>query len=154
MSLSDTLKWSRLYGGAISVILIDGQDMSQPLRMETIGRDAFKGVLPLDRWMLNLTSTEIITDLGPDLGKPRFYEVVGTAQGIPGWKMIGLSRYVKTPITGVYFALDTDRVGFDQGSWKRRFDADSGFTELDDETYRAILRAKIRANHWDGTCER
>ncbi|CAK8737772.1 hypothetical protein SODG_001501 [Sodalis praecaptivus] len=66
---------------------------------------------------------------------------------------IGLSRYVKTPITGVYFALDTDRVGFDQGSWKRRFDADSGFTELDDETYRAILRAKIRANHWDGTCE-
>ena len=66
---------------------------------------------------------------------------------------IGLSRYVKTPITGVYFALDTEGVGFDQGSWKRRFDADSGFTELDDDTYRSILRAKIRANHWDGTCE-
>ncbi|MBG6243270.1 MAG: DUF2612 domain-containing protein [Candidatus Symbiopectobacterium sp. Dall1.0] len=66
---------------------------------------------------------------------------------------IGLSRFVKTPITGVYFALDTEGVGFDQGSWKRRFDADSGFTELDDGTYRSILRAKIRANHWDGTCE-
>lgn len=66
---------------------------------------------------------------------------------------IGLSRYVSTPITGVYFALDTEGVGFDQGSWKRRFDADSGFTELDDDTYRFILRAKIRANHWDGTSE-
>ncbi|QHM71266.1 DUF2612 domain-containing protein [Mixta intestinalis] len=66
---------------------------------------------------------------------------------------IGMSRYVKTPITGVYFALDTEGVGLDQGSWKRRYDSDSGFTELDDETYRAILRAKIRANHWDGSCE-
>ncbi|MFS1583637.1 MAG: DUF2612 domain-containing protein [Candidatus Arsenophonus phytopathogenicus] len=66
---------------------------------------------------------------------------------------IGLSRFVKTPITGVYFALDTEGVGFDQGSWKRRFDSDSGFTELDDDTYRSILRAKIRSNHWDGTCE-
>ncbi|HGJ5877453.1 MAG TPA: DUF2612 domain-containing protein [Arsenophonus sp.] len=63
---------------------------------------------------------------------------------------IGLSRFVKTPIKGVYFSLDTEKVGFDQGSWKRRFDADSGFTELDDETYRFILWAKIRANHWDG----
>ncbi len=51
------------------------------------------------------------------------------------------------------FSLDTEKVGFDQGSWKRRFDADSGFTELDDETYRFILRAKIRANHWNGTSE-
>lgn len=67
---------------------------------------------------------------------------------------IGVSRFVKTPIKGVYFSLDTEKVGFDQGSWKRRFDADSGFTELDDETYRFILRAKIRANHWDGTSER
>lgn len=66
---------------------------------------------------------------------------------------IGLSRYVKTPIKGVYFALDTEAVGLDEGSWKRAYDADSGFTELDDETYRTILRTKIIANHWDGTNE-
>jgi hypothetical protein len=28
-----------------------------------------------------------------------------------------------------------------------------GFTELDDDTYRTIIRAKIAANHWDGTTE-
>lgn len=35
--LNDTIKWGRLYGGAIGVIMIDGQDMSSPLRMETVG---------------------------------------------------------------------------------------------------------------------
>ncbi|MBD2816357.1 DUF2612 domain-containing protein [Xenorhabdus sp. Flor] len=64
---------------------------------------------------------------------------------------IGLSRYVKTPIVGVYFSLDTEVVGFDQGSWKRKYDSDSGFTELDDDTYRTLLRVKIEANHWDGS---
>ncbi|PHM33344.1 DUF2612 domain-containing protein [Xenorhabdus innexi] len=66
---------------------------------------------------------------------------------------IGLSRYVKTPIVGVYFSLDTAGLGFDEGSWKRRYDSDSGFTELDDETYRTLLRVKIEANHWDGSSE-
>ncbi|WP_426576665.1 DUF2612 domain-containing protein [Xenorhabdus stockiae] len=66
---------------------------------------------------------------------------------------IGLSRYVKTPIVGVYFSLDMDGIGFDQGSWRRRYDSDSGFTELDDETYRTLLRVKIEANHWDGSGE-
>lgn len=56
---------------------------------------------------------------------------------------IGLSRYVKKTITGVYFAFDNDEVGFDRGSWKRRYDADSGFTELDDETYRQFYAPKI-----------
>ncbi|MCC8364900.1 DUF2612 domain-containing protein [Xenorhabdus sp. PB61.4] len=66
---------------------------------------------------------------------------------------IGLSRYVKTPIVGVYFSLDMNGIGFDQGSWRRRYDSDSGFTELDDETYRTLLRVKIEANHWDGSGE-
>ncbi|MEQ1964664.1 DUF2612 domain-containing protein [Xenorhabdus khoisanae] len=64
---------------------------------------------------------------------------------------IGLSRYVRTPVVGVYFSLDTEGLGFDQGGWKRRYDSESGFTELDDETYRTLLRVKIEANHWNGS---
>ncbi|MGV8001195.1 DUF2612 domain-containing protein [Photorhabdus temperata subsp. temperata] len=79
-------------------------------------------------------------------------EAVGVQLDAVG-EWIGISRYVKTPIKGVYFALDTEGVGLDEGSWKRQYDSDSGFTELDDETYRTILRSKIRANHWDGTNE-
>ena len=64
---------------------------------------------------------------------------------------IGLSRKVLVPISGVYFSFDTAGLGWEQGSWKGPYDPDSGITSLDDETYRTMLRAKIAANHWDGT---
>lgn len=64
---------------------------------------------------------------------------------------VGISRRLKTPLVGVYFALDIDGVGFDQGYWKGPYDPDSGLVLLDDATYRTLLRAKIAANQWDGT---
>lgn len=64
---------------------------------------------------------------------------------------VGITRNVDTPLTNVYFALDTPGLGFDQGAWKGPFDPDTGITTLDDETYRTLIRAKIGANRWDGT---
>lgn len=64
---------------------------------------------------------------------------------------VGVSRNVNTPLSGVYFSLDVDGLGFDQGVWKGPFDPDSGVVSLDDDTYRLLIRAKIGANHWDGT---
>jgi hypothetical protein len=66
---------------------------------------------------------------------------------------VGISRRVSTPLAGVYFSLDTEGLGFDQGAWQGPFDPNSGITILDDETYRTLIRAKIGANHWDGTME-
>jgi hypothetical protein len=66
---------------------------------------------------------------------------------------VGISRNIPTPLTNVYFALDTAGLGFDQGAWKGPFDPDNGITILDNETYRSLIRAKIGANHWDGTLE-
>lgn len=63
---------------------------------------------------------------------------------------VGLSRYVNTPLN-VYFSLDTTGLGFDQGSWKGPYDPTQGLVALDDATYRTMIRAKIGANHWDGT---
>lgn len=68
-------------------------------------------------------------------------------------RWVGLDRKVSTPIANVYFSHDIGGLGFDQGVWQGPFDPDSGLTELDDETYRLLLRAKIGANHWDGTLE-
>ncbi|WP_287497779.1 DUF2612 domain-containing protein [Pandoraea sp. CB10b_02] len=64
---------------------------------------------------------------------------------------VGVSRIVATPLTGVYFSFDTAGLGFDQGVWKGPFDPDAGVTSLDDDTYRLLIRARIGANHWDGT---
>ncbi|ALX12063.1 hypothetical protein P350_11165 [Burkholderia cepacia JBK9] len=66
---------------------------------------------------------------------------------------VGVSRRIRTPLTGVYFSFDIAGLGFDQGAWKGPFDPDTGLTILDDDTYRLVIRAKIGANHWDGTLE-
>lgn len=86
-ALNDVLKWSRLYGGAVGFIMIEGQAPMTPLRPETIGKGKFKGILPLDRWMIDPVLTRRIKDMGPDLGKPEFYDVVTTATGIPAWRI-------------------------------------------------------------------
>ncbi|KVN17907.1 MULTISPECIES: DUF2612 domain-containing protein [unclassified Burkholderia] len=64
---------------------------------------------------------------------------------------VGVSRKIRTPLTGIYFSFDIAGLGFDQGTWKGPFDPDTGLTILDDDTYRLVIRAKIGANHWDGT---
>ncbi|WP_312062216.1 DUF2612 domain-containing protein [Pantoea septica] len=63
---------------------------------------------------------------------------------------IGRTRIVSQPISGVYFSLDTDGVGWDQGIWQGPYDPDAGFTSLSDDTYRIVLKAKIAINSWDG----
>lgn len=66
-------------------------------------------------------------------------------------KWVGITRNVNTPLTGVYFSLDIDGLGFDQGVWQGPFDPTTGVVSLDDDTYRLLIRAKIGANNWDGT---
>lgn len=66
-------------------------------------------------------------------------------------KWVGFSRFLDAPISGVYFALDIEGVGLDQGTWQGQFDPTDGVVRLDDETYRKLMRVKIAANSWDGT---
>jgi len=66
---------------------------------------------------------------------------------------VGVGRRVPTELTGVYFALDTEGVGLDQGVWRGPFDPLTGLSVLDDESYRTLLRVRIAANGWDGRQE-
>lgn len=77
--LNASIKWGRLYGGALAVALIDGQDPKTPLRPEAVGADKFKGLLVLDRWMVEPSLNDLVTDYGPDLGLPKFYKVGANA---------------------------------------------------------------------------
>lgn len=83
-ALCSTIKWARLYGGAAAIMLIDGQDMSTPLRPETIGKDAFKGLYVYDRWMLIPNQNDLVTDLGPELGRPSSYTINSDAAALRG----------------------------------------------------------------------
>lgn len=82
--INECVKWGRLYGGAIAVPLIDGQDPKTPLRPETIGRDQFKGVAVLDRWMLEPSLEDLVTEYGPALGLPKYYRVMPNAPVLRG----------------------------------------------------------------------
>jgi len=65
--------------------------------------------------------------------------------------LVGVSRYVNTPLTGVYFSLDSATLGLDQGSMEGPYDPTSGLTALPDDVYLSIIKAAILLNTWDGS---
>lgn len=82
-SLCDTIKWSRLYGGALAVMMIDGQHAATPLRLDTIAEGQFKGLYVLDRWLVQPTLERLVETPGPDLGMPKYYDVVADSMALP-----------------------------------------------------------------------
>lgn len=74
-ALLEAIKWGRLYGGAVAMIVIDGQDPSTPLNVSTVGRGQFKGLRVFDRWQLQPSLQNIVID-GMDFGLPMFYDVI------------------------------------------------------------------------------
>lgn len=74
-SLCSLLKWGRLYGGAIAVLDIEGQDLGTPLDVKTVSKGQFKGLVVYDRWQINPVLFDLIK-MGPSLGLPQFYDIV------------------------------------------------------------------------------
>lgn len=93
-SISDVSRWARLYGGAIGVIMIDGQSLETPLRPETVGKGQFRGIMVLDRWLVQPTLTDLVDEMGPSFGMPRYYDVVADFYPIPNQR-IHYSRCIR-----------------------------------------------------------
>lgn len=74
-ALTDSIKWSRLYGGAIAYIHIEGQDPATPLDYSTIAEGQFAGLKVYDRWQVQPDLNNLIQG-GMDDGLPMFYDVV------------------------------------------------------------------------------
>lgn len=85
--LNAALKWGRLYGGCIVVPLIDGQDPATPLKVDRIGKGAFKGLLVLDRWCVEPSLEDLVSEPGPYLGLPKYYRVTSDAPGYRGQRV-------------------------------------------------------------------
>lgn len=83
-SLCGNIKWGRLYGGALGIMQIKGQDLATPLDLDSIQQGDFKGIAVYDRWQLNPVLGQII-DSGPDIGLPQYYDIVlGSNVNDPG----------------------------------------------------------------------
>lgn len=113
-----------------------------------------------DKPLLRSAITAVIQDLVESnalvASIPGLYDIdvaVGSQLDVVG-QWVGRSRNVDTPISGVYFSLDTDGVGFDQGYWQGPFDPATGVISLNDDIYRMFLYLQIAANQWDGSFAR
>jgi phage-related protein (TIGR01555 family) len=141
--LNDTIKWSRLYGGAILVVLIEGQDMSTPLRLDRIKQGQFKGVISLDRWMVKPSYVDLVTDYGPEFGKPKYYRVVTNQQGIPPWK-IHHSRIIRMEGDSLPFQQAQTENGWGMSVVERIFERIQAFDTATVGTTQLIHKAHLR----------
>ncbi len=151
-ALSDTIKWSRLYGGAVAVLLVDGQNLTTPLRVDRIGRDAFKGLLVLDRWQLQPSLQQLVTDLGPDLGLPQFYSTVGATQGaaqLPQTK-IHYSRVIRLDGQDLPFFQRISENGWGQSVLERLFDRLLAFDSTTQGAAQLVYKAHLRTYKVEG----
>lgn len=76
--LTNALRWARLYGGSLALMVIRGEEdrLDQPLEQEMLLPDCFQGLLVLDRAQGIEPSAELVSDLDdPDFGLPKYYTV-------------------------------------------------------------------------------
>lgn len=74
-SLKRGLSLGRLYGGAVGIILIQGQeDLSKPLDLGLIFPDTFKGLMVLDRWHGVSPNLGLVFERGEEV--PESYSIV------------------------------------------------------------------------------
>jgi uncharacterized protein len=93
--MAEAITWSRLYGGAGAYVMIDGQKPETPLRPETVGPGQFLGILPLDRWLVQPSLNELVTDAkSPNFGRPKYYTTVGDTP-IEGNTKIHHTRFLR-----------------------------------------------------------
>lgn len=68
---------------------------------------------------------------------------------------IGASRTIVPPIDAItFFSLDVKGAGLDEANWHRPYvDNTSLIKTLDDDSFRFLLRCKVRTNQQDGSIE-
>lgn len=77
------LYWGRLYGGAAGVIMIEGQEdnLEDPINIDDIMPNTFKGLMVLDRWSGIFPLLELEDDINDqEFGLPKYYEIRNLAE--------------------------------------------------------------------------
>lgn len=141
--LCDTVKWSRLYGGCIAVLLIDGQDVKTPLNVDSIDKDQFKGLLVLDRWLVTPSLQNLVTEMGPDLGKPKYYSVANDAQALPNMT-IHYSRVIRLEGVSLPYWQRIAENGWGQSILERIWDRIIAFDSTTEGAAQLVYKAHLR----------
>ena len=73
--VNEGLRWGRLYGGAVGLVMIRGQEgmLGQPLELESIYPGTFQGLYILDRWQGVVPGMELVFEGGEPV--PAYYSI-------------------------------------------------------------------------------
>jgi hypothetical protein len=77
-------------------------------------------------------------------------EAVGAQLDVVG-EWLNISRQLAVPLPDVFFSWDTLGLGWDHGVWLGPYDPTTGQAQMDDGTYRAVLKMRAALNGWNGT---
>ncbi|KAA2237683.1 DUF1073 domain-containing protein [Salinarimonas soli] len=149
--VNEAIKWARLYGGGLAVMLIDGQDVSTPLRVETIKQGQFRGLLAMDRWLVQ-TSSDLVTEFGPDLGKPVYYDTAANAPALRG-KRIHHSRVIRVEGLDLPFYQRQQLQGWGMSVIERLYDRLTAFDSATLGAAQLVHKAHLRTLSIDGLRE-
>lgn len=141
--LTNGIKWGRLYGGGVVVLLVEGQALSSPLRIETVAKGQFKGLLALDRYQVNPSLQDPVTTFGPDLGKPKFYDVAPGSKALSG-ERIHYSRVIRIDGQTLPFRQALAENGWGQSVLERLWDRIVAFDSTTEGAAQLVYKAHLR----------
>jgi len=142
-NLNQGIKWSRLYGGALVVMLIEGQNMADELDPESVPEGSFKGFVVLDRWMLMPSYNILVQEFGPDYGLPVFYDVIATAPFMPRMR-VHYSRCVRIDGVDLPFRQRIAENGWGMSVLERIYDIMLAFNSGTMGAAQLLFRAYLR----------
>ncbi len=119
IDILSTLRWARLFGGSGAVICIAGHEdiLDQPLDINSVELDSYKGLLVFDRWSGITPGVDICTDLNRphDFGYPEHYRC-NLEDG--GFLTVHASRIIRFQ-------------GRDLPKWERQVEQHWGISEIE-----------------------
>lgn len=150
--LCDVIKWGRLYGGAIAVMLIDGQRMDTPLMVDRVSSDQFKGLMVLDRWQIQPSLNDLVTDLGPELGQPLYYDVLTEGRALVGQR-IHHTRVIRMDGVELPHWQRVGENGWGQSVLERLWDRLLAFDSTTQGAAQLVYKAHLRTMSVEGLRE-
>lgn len=80
-AISEAVSWSRLYGGS-AILMITGQDLEKPLRLDRIKKGGLLRLIVFDRWDVSALEMNTYNVLAENYMQPEFYTLTGGAQKV------------------------------------------------------------------------
>ena len=89
------MKWARVFGGSVIIIVIDGEDPEEPLDIERIRPDSLKNLIVLDRYNIHPGTIDrnILSD---NYGSPEYYMVHREGQVIHSSRVLKFDNETTT----------------------------------------------------------